>query len=1694
VKHVCESTSIQRALEAQAAQTPQGIAVSFNDQTLCYSDLNQRANQLAHYLRRAGVTSGTHVALFLERSLDMVVAIAAVIKAGGAYVPIDLAYPQQRQAFMLEDAEAPVVITQSSLVESMPQTAARKICLDTEAAAITSENSENPENKTTGNDIAYIIYTSGSTGKPKGVRVTHNNVLRLFTKTNHWYRFNSKDVWTLFHSYAFDFSVWEIWGALLYGGRLVVVPYLVSRSPNEFYELLEREGVTVLNQTPSAFRNLIRVDEQYAQANGKGRNLNLRYVVFGGEALPLQSLAPWFARHGDQTPTLVNMYGITETTVHVTYRVIRQNDLDAKLGSVIGVPIPDLELFLLDDNLKPVPDGCPGEICVGGDGVAAGYLKRPELTAQRFVANPFSSQPHARLYRSGDLARRLPDGDLEYLGRKDQQVKIRGFRIELEEIQTVLLQHPAVREGAVTAKADGDQQRLVAYVALKSKENSVSISELRGWLGRQLPEYMIPSAFVFVDALPLTLNGKIDWKSLPEPDSQRPTLAQAFVAPESAEEKALATVWQEVLGIERVGVNDNFFELGGDSIRSIRVLVRAGEEGLAISLEDLFAKPTIRELAAATRFETKEAKAEATQKFERFALVSEADRAKLPADLEDAYPMTQLQVGMVFHSDYDPSSAIFHDVFSFRINMAFDEAALRESVRLLVNRHPIFRTSFDLAKYSRPLQLLHRDAQPEITIKDLRNFSADDQRQRLVKWVETEKRRAFDWSVAPMMRLHVQRYTDKAFQIVVSFHHIIMDGWSLAAMLTELFQDYAGWLEGEPKNIASPKSTYRDFVALEQEAINSQQTAQFWKQKLDNAPVQLLPRWPKAMRAGGREQVRGPEIIFPKDVFEGLQRLANSMRVPLRTVLLAAHCRVMSVLTGQTDVVTGLVSNGRPQAVDGEKIIGLFLNTIPLRANVNGGSWKELITQTFAAEKELLPHRRCPLSTIQQLSGGHALFETAFDFVQFHVYRDIPGYGERTFLEDYYFEANNFTFYATFMLDASASELQMHFDYNPNLLCAEQIRLMCDYYSNALAAIARTPDEAYEKLSLLPASETKFLVEDWNNTSHPIPNVCAHELFEAQAQKTPKAAAAVFGDKGLTYEQLNRDANNLSAHLSQLGISRGARVGIQCERSLEMLVSVLGVLKSGAAYVPLDPSFPQERLDFMRADGELSAIITQQKFSDTIAATGVETICAEKFVGTQTDSQKPQSAVKPDDIAYTIYTSGSTGKPKGTQISHRALVNFLATMQQRPGIAASDVLLAVTTISFDIAGLELVLPLTVGATVVIAPSKTVTDFNALAELMRSSNATMMQATPTTWRGLIETGWKGNKSLKVLCGGEALPPKLAGEILSRCSELWNMYGPTETTIWSTVHRVTSADEAAAFEADATAIGQPIGNTDVYIVDAQFNLVPTGSEGEICIGGDGLARGYFKRDELTSEKFVKNPFKPGARMYRTGDVGRWLPDPKTKIGTLLYNGRRDQQVKIRGFRIELGEIENALAKHPAVASAVVAAKTDQAGSKQLVGYWIPRPGTTKPSSSELREFLEQSLPAQMVPTVCVELERMPLTPNGKIDRKSLPDPGTLQRDSGREYVAPSTPFESMLAEIWRDVLHIDRVGVTDNFLQLGGHSLVAIQVVSRVCSQFGVDISAGQFFEHPTIKEFAVLLVEQLMKVQNGSAPQVAVQAA
>ena len=1663
---------LHEAFSMQARLTPEAVAVTMGPESLTYRELDNRTNALACRLRALGVGPEIRVALYLERTPGMVIAIIAVLKAGGCYVPVDLAYPKDRLSFMLQDSEAAVLITQENLRESLPTSPASVVCIDSPELAGESA-AEAPAAATTSENAAYIIYTSGSTGAPKGVIVTHRNVLRLITETDAWYGFNSTDVWPLFHSYAFDVSVWEIWGSLLHGGRLVVVPYLTSRSPRDFYELLVREGVTVLNQTPSAFRQLIRAEEEA----GVRRELKLRYVICAGEALELQSLKPWFERHGDERPLVVNMYGITETTVHSMFRPIRQIDLTSGAGSVIGVPIPDLQIHLVDENLKPVPDGEAGEICVAGAGVARGYNRRPELTAQRFLPDPFSAQAGAQLYRSGDLARRGAGGELEYLGRIDHQVKIRGFRVELGEIESWLNRHPAIRESVVVAREapEGDR-RLAAY--LVSRNGIPTATELRRYLEEKIPDYMVPAWFTFLPSLPLTNNGKVDRRALPEPDQNRPRLQQEYAAPRGDAEQMLAEIWKAALGLREVGRDDNYFELGGDSIRSIAILARARERGLDLSLEQMLEHPTVAGMA-----ECASAKSGTRAEMVRgsaFDLVSSADRGRLPADLEDAYPLARLQLGMFYHNEMNPASAVYHDVFSYRIHTAFDWEKLDGSLHRVSERHPILRTSFHLGDFSEPLQLVHSRPRLSFDAEDLRNLPAPAQERAIRAWIDQEKRKPFNRSAAPLVRFHVYQLAEKCFQFVISFHHACLDGWSLAALLAEILEDY-GKTQGRGEAVQRPlRLAYRNFLELERQACGNEASRKFWAAKVADAPSQVLPRWPESMRENGTEQHRGTEIEIPAEVLAGLKNLARTAGVPLKTVLLAAHLRVMAFACATEDVVSGLLCNGRPEELDGENVLGLFLNTLPLRMGLHGGTWTELVRQTFAAERELVPHRRFPLSEIQKMNGGRAPFEAAFDFVHFHVLREIGERAGIAFEEGPYFEANNLTAFTTFILDATSGRLGMHIDFDPTVLCREQIDAFNAYYLKTLQAMAGQPDARYDEFSPMPEAERNRVVKEWNHTVAEYPrHDRIHELFEARARRTPDAVAVVCDGEQVTYRELNRRSDDTAQRLIDLHVGRGSLVGICLDRSVDMVAGLLGILKAGAAYVPLDPVYPTERLSAMLHEARVRVLLTQRKLLERLPVSGAHVLSIDappnespyrngrdhhdsELPEERTASPRDSGAVdEPShDLAYVIFTSGSTGRPKGVQVTHRSVVNLLVSAAKTLEFGPADNLLAVTTLSFDIAGLELFMPLVTGGRVTIATAEEAADPTRLAVLIESTHATVMQATPTQWRILIEAGWTGSRELRVICGGEALDRKLADELLARVGAVWNFYGPTESTIWSTAAKVSKDG--------AITIGRPLANTSLYVLDAARRLLPTGTIGELCIGGDGVARGYLNQPELTSEKFVPDPYSHDepARLYRTGDLARYRPD-----GQVECLGRVDHQVKIRGFRIELGDIEAALQQNPGVAEVVVSARKDSRGEKKLVAYVISRNGPL--ALEELRNSVRLKLPAYMIPAHFVQLTEFPRTLNGKTDIRRLPAPDTGALRA-RNVVPPRDETERVLAEIWCQVLEIRSPGVFDDFFESGGDSLSATRVFARINQRFSCGLTLPAVFENPTISALAELV--------------------
>ena len=1600
--------SIHHLFEQHAEHTPDAMALVYGEQRLTYRQLNEQANQLAHCLQSFGVGPESVVGLCVERSIEMVVGILGILKAGGAYLPLDPAYPADRLAFMVEDAKPKVLLTQAELRPDLPD-AAHVLCLDADwERVIESYALDTPpcDAKAGSENLAYIIYTSGSTGRPKGVLVTHGNVIRLFQSTEQWFHFNQEDVWTLFHSYAFDFSVWEIWGALIYGGRLVVVPYLISREPEAFYQLLAQEGVTVLNQTPSAFRQLMRAEETL----GVSKQLALRYIIFGGEALDLASLRPWFERHGDRQAQLVNMYGITETTVHVTYRPLSEADVN-RPGSVIGGPIPDLQLYILDPHQQLVPIGVPGELYVGGAGVSRGYLNRPELTAERFIEHSFG-----RLYRTGDLARYLADGDVEYLGRIDNQVKIRGFRIELGEIESVLAQHPAVRESVVLVQTEAQpnqeaHQYLVGYVILHP-EQPLTTSALRRDLLEQLPDYMVPARFVTLDAFPLTQNGKLDRKALlaisasmeqSTPGSDSHALR---VAPQTAIEKTLANIWAEVLHQKQIGIYDNFFDLGGDSIVSIQVLAKAKEAGLDFSLAQLFQKQTIHALAQEL------GTGEATPQTAPFSLLSDADRLRVSAldqdiqNIEDAYPLAALQLGMIYHSSIELTSAVYHDMIRRQIRGPFVLAPFRDALQEVIDRHPILRTSFALGGFTEPLQLVHRHVEMPLTVADIRHHSAEEQERILNAWFDAEKQRGFDWQQAPLLRIQVHRYADNQFSLGLSFHHAILDGWSVATLLTELLQRYAirlGFAVSLPT--ITPEHTYRDFIALERSILQSEAHRTFWQERLADATYLSLPRLSQLIPTKPTDKEGMWHISIQPTLCEGLKNLAHRASVPLKSVLLAAHLRVMSALSNQSDVLTGMLTNGRPEEAGGERILGLFLNTLPYRLQLNGGTWFELVQQVFQAEQEMIGFRRYPLPEIQKLMGGHALFETGFSFIHFHVYQDAAKIEGLEILEEHVFEHTNYTLGAICARDPLSDQIHITLNYDASALSRGQIEQIGQFYRRTLAAMVRQPSADYTAFSLLSDTERHQMLVEWNKikiierdktTTDDAPEMCVHQIFEQQVTLTPNARAVVFHHKGtsqengdapadgavsasysasLSYHELNARANQLAHYLQSIGVAPDTLVCLCLERSIDIVVGILAILKAGGAYLPLDPTYPAERLAFMVDDAAPLVILTASRSnllsSLPHASHGAQVISldaesdppSQSFLPSRTQDQdkrwtgashataNPSNSVTTDNLAYVIYTSGSTGKPKGVLVTHRGIPNLAQTQIRAFGVTSESRVLQFASPNFDASVSELMMALCVGAELHLAPRHSLLPGPGFVRLLEEQAITHVTLPPSLLARLPEAALPALEGLIV--AGEACPPNLVAK-WARGRRVFNAYGPTEATVCATIAEIKHSDTIGM---KSVPIGRPIDNVQVYILDVHGQPVPVGTPGELYIGGIGLAKGYLNRPQLTAEKFIANPLLNESDnesdltahapvLYKTGDSVRWRPD-----GQIEFLGRIDNQVKVRGFRIELDEIRAVVNQHAALQDSAVIVRENEGGEKYITAYVVPRPQETVASGIEL-----------------------------------------------------------------------------------------------------------------------------------------------
>ncbi len=1620
-------------IETQAERTPLAIALSFGAEQMSYQQLNRRANQLAHKLREQGIGPDMRVGLAAERSLEMIVGMLAILKAGGAYVPLDPDYPQDRLSFLMQDSGIELLLTQAHLLGQLPIPAHIQT-LDL-ADALNGYSTENPLSQTAPDNLAYVIYTSGSTGKPKGTLLAHHNLMRLFAATDDWFTFSEKDVWTLFHSFAFDFSVWEIFGALLHGGRLFIVPREVSRSPEDFHALLVEQQVTVLNQTPSAFKQLMRV------ACDSSLPLSLQKVIFGGEALDVASLKPWFERFGDQAPQLINMYGITETTVHVSYRPITLADTQNP-ASPIGEAIPDLSWYVLDADFNPVALGCSGELHIGHAGLARGYHHRAALTAERFVPDPFSNDG-GRLYRTGDLARYRVTGTIEYAGRIDHQVKIRGFRIELGEIEARLQALPAVREVSVLA-LDG---QLAAYlVPTEPDQDQTTLREtLKSQLRAHLPDYMVPTHFIVLDSMPLTANGKLDRKALPAPDASQ--LQVTYSAPQGELEQQLAAIWADVLKLERVGRSDNFFELGGHSLLATQVISRIRQQlDVELSLRDLF---EARDLAA-------------------FALAAGAGQGNdaprfIKADRTQPLGLSYAQQRQWFLWQLDPQNTAYIIPAVLRLRGSLDIAALEHSFSALIARHETLRTTFR-QQGEQALQIVHP---PRALILSVESLPSG---QTLEACVQQEMQRPFDLEQGPLLRVRLLNLNTDEHVLILTQHHIVSDGWSMPIMVDELVRLYEGYSQGREVSLTALDLQYADYALWQRtwmEAGEQARQLDYWKQQLgDQQPIlELLADYPRPVvqsHAGARLAVElEPALI------DGLKQVARQQGVTLFMLLLASFQSLLHRHSGQSDIRVGVPIANRNRA-ETEGLIGFFVNTQVLRAEFDvHTTFNELLQQVKHTALQAQAHQELPFEQLvealqPQRSLSHSpLFQVMFNHqsqASANV-RALPGLQVEALLPDSY--------PAQFDLTLNTAEhdggLSAGLTYATVLFDPRTIERMAGHWLALLQAICANAAQRIAEVPMLDMAERQQILHDWNATAANFPNEdCLHSLIEAQVCATPDAPALIFATEQLSYAQLNARANQLAHRLRESGVGPDVLVGICVERSLELVIGLLAIIKAGGAYVPLDPDYPEDRLAYMMQDSDIGLLLTQTALLARLPAQ-VQSLCLDQdgdwLAGYSTAN--PVNLSHPLNLAYVIYTSGSTGKPKGAGNSHRALVNRLHWMQKAYKIDGSDTVLQKTPFSFDVSVWEFFWPLMTGARLAMALPGDHRDPERLVQTIREHQVTTLHFVPSMLQAFMTHPHveSCNTLRRVVCSGEALPAELAAQVLKRLPQagLYNLYGPTEAAI-DVTHWTCSTDDILSVP-----IGQPIDNLKTHILDDGLLPAAQGVAAELYLGGVGLARGYHNRAALTAERFVPDPFdeQGGGRLYRTGDLARYRD-----AGVIDYAGRIDHQVKIRGLRIELGEIEASLLEHDSVHEAVVI-DVDGPSGKQLAAYLVVGHHDDQLRDA-LKACLKESLPDYMVPTHFIVLDRMPLSANGKLDRKALPKPDASQLQ--RQYVAPCTEQEQQMAAIWADVLKVERVGLSDDFFELGGHSLLATQLISRIHTGLGIDIPLRLIFEKPQLNEF------------------------
>jgi amino acid adenylation domain-containing protein len=1676
---------IHDLFERQVAHTPNAVAVVDDKERVTYAELDARANQLARHLRTLGVGQEVRVGLCVKRSAAMVQGLLGILKAGGVYLPLDSSYPQDRLEFMIDDAGTEVLVTDSGINELLPLTKRSLCVVYLDAVEVASQSAEQLAVPVSPANLAYVIYTSGSTGKPKGVAVTHEAAAGHLRAIQEVFALTSEDRFLQFASQSFDVSVEQTLAPLLTGASIVLRGDEVW-STRDFLKCLHEERLTVVNFPPAFWQ---QITQDLLAEDELSDRCELRLVIIGGDLLSAQTARRWMSTSLGQA-RLLNAYGPTEATITATtFDITKQAVAEANEVLPIGCAVGSRVLYVLDQEGHPVPLGVFGELHIGGPLLARGYLNHAVLTAAAFVPDPFSGENGGRLYRTGDVARWLADGTIEFVGRADRQVKIRGFRVELGEIEAALRRHPSVNEAVALAQDDSTTKgkQIVAYVVTK-KDSEPTHEHWREFLKEWLPDYMIPGAFISIEKLPLTPNGKVDRIALAALEMLKPSTSDNGSAAAITEtERVIADVWAEILGVEQVGPSDNFFELGGHSLVATQIISRLRKKfKVELPFRVIFEEQTVRAIGQKIEESLAEKSQNTPPTSTREITEPPSSFTIKRAPRNGPLPLSFAQERLWFLEQLDPGLPLYNVPAFVKLSGSLNVAAFNGALNELVRRHEILRTSF-VSVGDGPSQHISTTLELPLPLTDLSSLPTDQRWFHALDLAAAEVRQPFDLTQAPLLRTQLLRLEKNEHVLLLTMHHIVSDGWSLVQLVREMGVLYEVYCEGRDSQLGELPIQYADYAVWQREQFAGEKVEaplNYWREQLRGASVLEFPTdhpRPSKQSFSGKSH----RFCVPRPLADSLSELSQRQGATLFMTLLTAFQVLLSRYSAQSDVSVGTPVAGRTHT-ETEALIGLFVNTLVIRAHIDSNeSFLQLLDHVRKACLDAQSQQELPFERIvdalqpERALNRHPLFDVMFVMQNpLLPVLHLPGLQ----LSPLPVETNSAKFDLTLEIEPADDNLRASLEYSSDLFEPDTIHRLAGSYLRLLEAIAADPSRRVASLPLLGEEERQRLVCDLNDTGHDWPWATLPEMFREQARSTPEAAA-VEDQNGerLTYAELDHQSEQLARRLRQVKVGPESIVAVLMDRCSAMVVALLAALKSGAAYLPLDPANPPERLRFMLADSKALVILTKRYFLDVLPDHEALVICVDAdHESLETEERVPE--LSPDNLAYVIYTSGSTGAPKGVMVTHRGLANYLRWSSEAYESKVGAGAVVHSPIGFDLTVTSLWIPLISGTRVLLVGEGMGVIEELAKSLEREEKFTLLKLTPAHLEPLAAELAKRSAAAgglrRLVIGGEALH----SEQLSWWSEhdaetqVVNEYGPTETVVGCCVYERAAGELVAG----AVPIGRPIANTRLYVLDAGLELVPEGVCGELHVGGAGVSRGYLNRAGLTAERFVPDAFSniAGARLYKTGDIVRW-----TREHQLEYAGRADGQIKIRGYRVETAEVEVVLRGHSHVRNAIVVVR-DNANSKQLMSYLVAEDGAEL-SAGELREYLRSRLPEYMIPERFMTLDELPLTVNGKVDRLALSQLEGKDLTAVETSAPPQTVTEEIVAGIWREVLQIESVGVNENFFEKGGHSLLATRVVLRLHEAFDQEFTLQNFFEGPTVAQAAAHLEASK---RNGEAQQ------